>query len=230
MSARTTYDLTDGIATITMDDGKVNAVAPELSAELLAHLDQAEADDVGAVVLTGRPGRFSAGFDLRVPGDQWGEMMIAGAEVSKRLLGFPKPTVIACTGHAIAMGAFLLLAGDHRIGVTGDAKIGLNEVAIGLTLPWFGIELAKHRLNSRYYDRCTVTGPLLGVDEAVLAGFLDTLVAPEELHAAARAKATELAELKIPAHPLTKLRVRADVIAGVQRGIDAIKTKDVADW
>lgn len=229
MSERTTYDLTDGVATITMDDGKVNAVAPELSAELLGHLDQAERDDA-VVILAGRPGRFSAGFDLRVPMDQWGPMMIAGAEVSKRLLGFPRPTIVACTGHAIAMGAFLLLSADHRIGVTGDAKIGLNEVEIGLTLPWFGIELAKHRLPNQFFDRCTITGPLLSPEEALAAGFLDELVAPEELHAAARAKAMQLAGLKVPAHPLTKLRVRADVIAGVQRGIDAIKTKDVADW
>lgn len=229
MSARTGYDLTDGIATITMDDGKVNAVAPELSAELLAHFDQAERDGA-VVILTGRPGRFSAGFDLRVPGDQWGPMMMAGAEVAKRMLGFPRPVVVACTGHAIAMGGFLLLAGDHRIGVRGDAQIGLNEVKIGLTLPWFGIELAKHRLPNQHFDRCTVTGPLFGPEEAVTYGFLDELVDPGDLTTAARAKAEELAGLNEVAHANTKLRIREDVIAGVQRGIDAIATKPVTEW
>lgn len=229
MSTLTTYALADGIATITMDDGKVNAMSPDMTGELLAQLDQAEQDEA-VVILTGRPGRFSAGFDLRVPLDQWGSMLIGGAEVAKRMLAFPQPVVVACSGHAIAMGAFLLLAGDHRIGVDADAKIGLNEVAIGLTLPWFGLALAKHRLPNEFYDRCTVTGPLLAPAQAVTAGFLDELVTPEELHAAARAKATELAQLKMPAHHGTKLRVRADVLAGVQDGIDLIATREVADW
>src|SRR4051794_39742403 len=110
----TTYALDDGIATITLDDGKVNALSPAMSNAVMADLDRAEADGA-IVVLTGRATTFSAGFDLRVPGEQWPEMLIAGATLAKRLLGFPRPTIIAGNGNAIAMGAFLLLSVDLRI-------------------------------------------------------------------------------------------------------------------
>lgn len=222
MTTRSGYDLTDGIATITMDDGKVNALAPALSAELLAWFDQAERDDARAVVLTGRAGRFSAGFDLRVEREGWPEMMIGGARVALRMLTFPRPTVVACNGHAIAMGAFLLLAGDHRVGVRGDGQVALNEVAIGLTMPAFGVALARHRLAAPWFDRCTITSAALGPEDAIHAGFLDELAPAGDLAAVARQRAHGLAELDPEAHLATKLRVREQVIAGVQQGIGRI--------
>lgn len=216
------YDLTDGIATITMDDGKVNAVSPTLSAELLAAFDRAEREEARAVVLTGRPGRFSAGFDLRVELSGWPEMMIGGARVSLRMLTFPRPVVVACTGHAIAMGAFLLLAGDHRVGVGGESQIALNEVAIGLTMPVFGVELARHRLAAPWFDRCTITSAAVSPEDAIQAGFLDEIVDPAELQSVALQRAHGLAELDPKAHRETKLRVRAAVITGVEEGIGRI--------
>lgn len=216
------FALNDGIATLTMDDGKVNALSPTMTAELLAAFDRAEREAARAVVLTGRPARFSAGFDLRVERAGWPEMMIGGARVALRMLTFPRPVVVASTGHAIAMGAFLLLAGDHRIGVSGEPQIALNEVAIGLTMPAFGVALARHRLAAPWFDRCTITSAVLGPDDAVRAGFLDELVDPADLAAVASQRAHGLAELDPDAHLQTKLRVRADVIAGVQQGIGRI--------
>lgn len=218
----TTYELAEGVATISLDDGKVNALSPAMSAEIGAALDRAEGD--GAVVLlTGRESTFSAGFDLRVEPEGWREMLIAGAEVAHRLMSFPLPTVIACNGNAIAMGGFLLLAGDHRIGVEGDFRIGLNEVAIGMTIPWFGIELARHRLTPPYFDRCTVTGVFLGPTEAREAGFLDELAVPEGLMDAARARASVLVGINHDAHRATKLRVRARALEGLRDGIERIR-------
>ena len=228
MADLTTYALADGIATITMDDGKVNALSPAMLGELAAHLDQAERDDA-VVVLTGRPGRFSAGFDLRVPEAEWGEMMIAGAEVAARLLDFPRPVVAACSGHAIAMGAFLLLAVDARVGVAGDAQIGLNEVAIGMTMPAFGVALARYRLTPPYFDRCVVTSEPLSSQSARDAGFLDAVVAPEALAATAGALAEQLKGLDPAAHAATKRRVRAETLAGVQAGIARIRL-DEKPW
>lgn len=216
------YDLTDGIATITMDDGKVNAVSPTMSAELLAAFDRAEREEARAVVLTGRAGRFSAGFDLRVERSGWPEMMIGGARVALRMLAFPRPVVVACTGHAIAMGAFLLLAGDHRVGVGGESQIALNEVAIGLTMPVFGVELARHRLAAPWFDRCTITSAAVSPGDAVHAGFLDEIAPPADLASVALQRAHGLAELDPEAHLATKLRVRDQVIAGVQQGIGRI--------
>jgi enoyl-CoA hydratase len=120
------------------------------------------------------------------------------------------------------MGAFLLLSSDVRVGADGAFRIGLNEVAIGMTLPWFAIELARHRLTRPSFDRCTVTGVVLDPGEAQAAGFLDRVVAPEELRAAALDAARELAKVDANAHTATKLRVREQVLAGVRDGIDRI--------
>jgi len=217
----TTYALADGVATITLDDGKVNALSIAMLAELAGRFDEAEA--AGAVVvLSGSARLFSAGFDLRCEPERWPEMLAAGAGMAERMLSFPRPVVVACTGAAVAMGGFLLLSGDVRVGARGDYSVGLNETAIGLTMPWFGIELARHRLTAPYFDRCAVTGVLLEPQEALTAGFLDRLVEPEELGGAALAAAGELAALDAGAHAATKLRVRERVLAGVRHGIERI--------
>ena len=221
MSALATYELADGIATITMDDGKVNALSSAMIGEISAHFDQAERDEA-IVVLTGRERTLSAGFDLRTAPEGWPEMLAAGASLAEQMLSFPRPVVVACNGNAIAMGGFLLLSADHRVGARGEGRIGLNEVAIGLTLPWFGIAIAKHRLTRPYYDRCTITGVTLGPDEALAAGFLDQLVEPDDVMSTARAVATQLAGVNMHAHAATKLRIRADVLAGVRDGIERI--------
>lgn len=133
---------------ITMDDGKANALGFDMLAQLEAALDEAEAAGK-VVVIAGRRGKFSAGFDLNVMG-QGGDGMLQllrdGAAMSRRLLNFPMPVVLAVSGHALAMGALMLLSADYRVGMHGTYKIGLNEVAIGMTLPYFGIELARARL------------------------------------------------------------------------------------
>ena len=221
MTNLTSYELADGIATITMDDGKVNALSPEMLGSVAADLDRAEADEA-VVVLTGRAQTFSAGFDLRVEGERWPEMLVAGAGLAERMLSFPLPVVVACNGNAITMGGFLLLSADHRVGAEGDFRIGLNEVMIGLTVPWFGIEIARHRLARPYFDRCLATGVLLGPDEARMAGFLDQVVDPDELTAAARAAASQLIGVDQAAHSATKLRIREQAIAGVRDGIERI--------
>lgn len=215
----TGYELTGGIATITLDDGKVNALSPRLLAEIGGRLDQAEADEA-IVVLTGRERTFSAGFDLR--SDDWPTMLTAGARMAERMLSYPRPVVVGCNGNALAMGAFLLLSADYRVGAAGDFKIGLNEVAIGLTLPYFGIALARHRLTRPYYDRCAGTGAILGPEEARAAGFLDAVVAPGELGEAALVAAQQLAAVDTTAHLATKLRVRSELLAELAEGIDRI--------
>jgi enoyl-CoA hydratase len=221
------YALDDGIATITMDDGKVNALSADMLGQLLGALDQAERDE-SLVVLTGRESTFSGGFDLRCPPEGWPEMVASGARLAERILSFPRPVVAACNGNAIAMAAFVLLSCDYRVGVAGEYRIGLNEVAIGITVPWFGIEVARHRLIRPYFDRCTITGAMLGPEEALNAGFLDDLVERDDLTAAARRAAVALAGVNLDAHAATKLRVREQVLAGVRDGIARIS--DGREW
>ena len=223
MTDLTRYELRDGIATITMDDGKVNALSVPMLGAVAADLDRAEADEA-VVILTGRAATLSAGFDLR--SDDWPSMLTAGASLARRMLAFPRPVVIACNGHALAMGGFLLLSGDVRIGAAGEHRIGLNEVAIGLTLPWFGVALAEHRLAPPYDDRLTVTGAIIDPEEARLAGFLDRVVAPEEVAAVARATAEELKGINMVAHAATKVRIRHRLLADLDDGIARIGDPD----
>jgi len=229
MSELISYALSDGVATITLDDGKVNALSSAMLGAVSDGLGRAEADGA-AVVLTGRATTLSAGFDLRCPAEEWPQMLIDGARLAERMLAFPRPTVVACNGNAVAMGAFLLLSADLRIGVSGEFAIGLNEVTIGLTMPWFGLALARHRLARPAFDRCAVTGVLLDPAEAVAAGFLDRVVEPDQLTGAAAEAARGLCALDQAAHAATKLRVREQALAGVRDGIARIQSADRADW
>lgn len=226
--SRTAYELTDGIATIRLDDGKVNALSEAMLVEIAARFDQAE-EDGAVVILTGRERIFSAGFDLRTEPEGWPPMLIAGARLAERMLSFPHPVIAACNGSAIAMGSFLLLAADQRIGAEGDYKLGLNEVAIGMRLPWFAIELARHRLPRPWFDRCTVTGVMFGPHDGLSAGFLDELVGEDELRERQLEVARTLAAINFDAHHATKLRVRREVLEGVRDGIERI-SGDGREW
>jgi enoyl-CoA hydratase len=223
MSDLLTYEHDDGVARITLDDGKVNALSIAMLREFHAALDQAEAD--GAVVLIGgREGFLSAGFDLKVFRDEparLGEMLRLGADLCERLLAFPTPTMIASGGHAIAAGSFLLLATDVRIGAEGPFDIGLNEVRIGLTLPLFVVELARHRLAPAHFDQALITARMYRPEEAVDPGFLDRVVAPGDLGEAATATAADLAALNFDAHVATKLRVRGAALESLHTAIEA---------
>jgi enoyl-CoA hydratase len=222
MTSPVTYALEGPVATLTMDDGKANVMTLPMIEALHSALDRAEAD--GAVVLlTGRPRIFSGGYDLamfkRGP-DEVVRTIRAGGELVARLLGFPRPVVAACGGHAVAQGAFVLLAADVRIGAEGDFKIGLNEVAIGLTIPHYGVEVARLRLAAPWLHHATITGALYPPAQALVAGFLDRVVAHEEVLPAAREEAQRLATLDMGAHAGTKQRVRGPALAKIREGIE----------
>ncbi len=213
------------VAVIRFDDGKANAFSPTSIAALNAALDQAE-KEAKAVVIAGRPGRFSGGFDLKVMsgGDAKASlaMVRGGAELAVRVYEFPKPVVLACTGHAIAMGAVLLLSADSRIGTEGDFKIGLNEVAIGMTLPVFAIELANDRLSRRHLQRAVNLAELYSPAGAVDAGFLDRVVAADDLLAAAVREAESFAGLHGRAHHGTKRNLRGATAERIRASLEAL--------
>jgi enoyl-CoA hydratase len=211
------------IATIVMDDGKVNAISPAMLTELNAALDRAEADRA-VVVLSGRDGVFSAGFDLTVlrGGGADGPAMVRGGfELALRVLSFPLPVVIACTGHAVAMGCFLLLSGDYRIGAAGPYRLMANEVAIGLTLPRAAVEIMRQRLTPACFTRAALLAEQFAPDTAIAAGFLDRVVEPAEVASAAQDVARTVAALDLAAHADSKLRVRAAAIEAVRNGMTA---------
>jgi enoyl-CoA hydratase len=205
------YSVADGIATLTMDDGKANALSLDMSTALSRRLDQAEAE-ARAVVITGRPGVLCGGFDLRViRGDDEAalkKMRDSGFALLQRLYLHPQHVIVACTGHAVAAGAILLLVGDVRIGVEGDCKIGLNEVAIGLTLPPFALELARDRLSPAALTAAILESRLYDAAGACAAGYLDETAADGKLAGQVAARAKSLLDLEGAAFAETKRRLR----------------------
>ncbi|MGB0646427.1 MAG: crotonase/enoyl-CoA hydratase family protein [Bradymonadia bacterium] len=210
-----TYTLSDEkIAHIHLDDGKANALGPALIAEFMSSLARAE-NEAKAVCVSGRPGRFCAGFDLKImtksPMDAV-QLLTQGKDLFLRLYSLRVPLIMACTGHAIAGGALMLLCADARIGVEGEFKLGLNEVPIGMTLPRLGVELARDRLDPRKLTESVVLGKLYAPAEAREVGYLDAVVPPEYLQAAVDATCLQLAQLDSNAHHGTKMRVRGATI------------------
>ena len=188
------------VAVIRIDDGKANALSHVAIDAFNAALDSAEGD-AGAVVIVGRPGRFCAGFDLSVinAGPTETQALVRrGGELALRLYMFPRPVVVACTGHALAAGAIILMAADHRVGAQGAFKIGLNEVSIGLPLPIFLTELAQQRLSRRHLTAATMLAHIFDPDTALDAGFLDEVVAPDGVEATAIARARSFASTLNP--------------------------------
>lgn len=222
VSVPATYELDGPIARITMDDGKVNALSIEMLGALHGAFDQAERD--GAVVLLGgREGYLSAGFDLKVfaaGGEGVLEMLTLGATLYERMLSFPRPVVLACTGHAVAAGAFLTLAADARVGAEGPFQIGMNEVRIGLTLPWFAIEIARHRMHPAHFDRAVIGAAMYGPVEALEPGFLDETAPPGEVLERAVGLARGMSELNAAAHAATKLRARGRLLEALRTAIE----------
>jgi enoyl-CoA hydratase/carnithine racemase len=209
------YELQDSVAVITLDDGKANAIDLDVLGELHKALDRLDGDGARAVVIAGRPGRFSAGFNLAAMTagvETMRELVISGGRFIGRLMLLPQPVVAACTGHALAMGGLLLLAADHRVGAAGDFKIGLNEVAIGMAVPRWGVELARYRIPPSQLEWHLVLGQTESPEGAVGAGFLDRLVPAAEVVGQARQVARQLAELRTGAVSGTKLRLRQPVV------------------
>ena len=225
MASLTRYEMNGSVATISLDDGKANVLSLAMLDEINAALDQAEAEKA-AVVLAGREGRFSGGFDLGAfrsgnPADGI-KMLREGFSLSHRLLSFPTPVVVACTGHAIAMGAFLLLSADYRIGAAGDFKIQANETAIGMTLPTAAYVVTHQRLTRNHSHRALALAEVYAPDEvAIAAGWLDGVVAAHDAVPVAQAKAEELMALNMGAHAANKLKGRAETLTALRAAIDA---------
>lgn len=208
----------DQVRLITVDDGKANALSKDLIAGIRAELSAAEADDgTTAVVLAGREGRFSAGFDLSVmsTGEQAEVMDLVsdGGDLVTHLYGASVPVVAACTGHAVAAGALMLLGSDVRVGPDAPVKIGLNEVAIGMVLPGWAMTIAKERLSKRHLQRSIANAQLYDGNGAVDAGFLDMAVEPSTVVDAALAQAEALSGLHPGAYKGTVRSARGEVLA-----------------
>ncbi|AOW14983.1 hypothetical protein LPB72_13060 [Hydrogenophaga crassostreae] len=230
MTDLVSYAFADGVATLTMDDGKANAMGPAMQAALNAAFDRAEADKA-TVVLTGRPGVFSGGFDLGVfkAGDPklTFQMLTGGAQLAQRVLSYPHPVIAACSGHAVAMGLFLLQCADVRIGLEegSGAMLQANEIQIGMTLPYFALETCRERVSTPHLHLVGTASAYAG-EAAVVAGLLDEAVAPDAMAAAVQAHVARLKKAHPASFTATKQRLRANVLAAMPGAIE----KDIVDW
>jgi enoyl-CoA hydratase len=224
-AAPVTYELDGNVAVIRFDDGKANVLTHAVIESMRDLLTRAESDEARAVAIIGRPGRFSAGFDLSVMNagpEQARDLLRAGADLALRIYTFPAPVLLGATGHALAMGAILLMAADVRIGADGPFKIGLPEVEIGMPMPRFAVEFARDRLSKQHFlgavAHAVVTDPAAAVD----VNFLDRVVEPDAVEPETIAAAHELADrLRSPAFVLTRTHSRGDVAAMIQAGLDS---------
>lgn len=208
------YELKDGVATITIDDGKRNALSPEVLASIHSALDQAKRDDA-IVIITGREDVFSAGFDLKVMkqgGSRAIGMLRSGYGLPPRVLRHARPVIVACNGHSLAMGVFLMLGADYVVGTRGDYKISANEVAIGMTMPRVAAAMLRHRLQPAAYQRAVALAQYFNPEEAREAGFFDELVEASELQQRSRQLAEDYKQLDPYSHCVSKRRMRRSLV------------------
>ena len=226
MTGIVSYELADSVATIALDDGKVNVLGPAMQSAINEALDRAEADSAKAVVLAGNSRVFSGGFDLAVfqsgdPAAALG-MLSGGFELSVRTLTFPVPVIIAATGPAIAMGSFLLCSADHRVGGP-KSRCQAIEVAIGMTIPISAIEMMRMRLTPAAFQRATALASTYVGDEAIAAGWLHEIVDADQVLSRAQQVAQEAATtLNAGAHLATKLKARENALKAIRAGIDGL--------
>jgi enoyl-CoA hydratase len=222
MTDLVTYTLNGNVATIKMDDGKANVLSTDMIAQLNAAFDKAETDEA-IVILTGREGMFSGGFNLKEMQAGPKEAMLLtskGSKLARRIMAFPKPVIALSTGHSIAMGAFLLLACDYRMIADGEYKIGLNETLIGMTMHNFGIEIARYRLAKNYFNRCVINAEIFNPKGALHAGFVDRIVPAEQMPMAGPMAGQMFGQLNMTAFRGTKLRSRKAVFEILDQAIE----------
>ena len=229
MTSLVGYEMKDSVATIGLNDGKVNVLGPAMQTAINEALDRAEKDSAKAVVLAGNERVFSGGFDLTVfqSGDAQAAhgMLAGGFELAVRCLTFPVPVVMAATGPAIAMGSFLLLSGDHRVGQP-NTRCQAIEVAIGMTIPNAALEIMRFRLTPAVFHRGAALASMFTGDEAINGGWLDEIVEADRVLVRAQEAATEFAAtLHAGAHVATKLKARESALGAIRAGIDGLATE-----
>ena len=216
-----TFGVEDKVAVLRLDDGKANAVGHQFIDSMNEGLDRAE-NEASSVVILGRAGVFSAGFDLKVlsEGAEARKALVdKGAAMLLRLFRYPLPVITASSGHAIAAGALVLLAADSRLGANTESKYGLNETAIGMSLPPFGLEMAKCRISKRYQTEAIIQATLYSPEDAKKVGFIDEVVDQTALEQRAIDIAAKCAELPSQAYSQMKNDLRKDFIERIEASL-----------
>jgi enoyl-CoA hydratase len=215
------------VSIITLDDGKANVFSEEMTYAVNDCLDKVPTES-GSLIITGRPGMFSAGFDLKViaSGDilKIKAMSVSGFKLLSRIFSFPRPIVAACSGHGIALGTFLLCCCDFRIGVKGKFLLGANEMRTNMVIPTPILELIKFRVSSAHKYRAVLGAEMYPLEKAIDAGLMDVVVEPDKLMEVAMEKAKDLATMGHPSYTLTKELFIKDVAESIDHAIKELET------
>ncbi len=218
----------DDISIITLDDGKANVFSEEMTQAINDCLDQVSTEN-GSLIITGRPGMFSAGFDLKVisSGDvsKIKNMSLKGFKLLSRIFSFPRPIVAACSGHGIALGTFLLCCCDYRIGVKGDFLLGANEMKTNMVIPTPILELIKFRVAPSHKYKSILGAEMYPLEKAIDAGLMDQVVDSDKLMQVAMEKAKDLATMGHPSYTLTKALFIKDIAENIDSAIENLEIK-----
>ena len=211
------------VSIITLDDGKANVFSANMSSTINELLDDVP-DDKGSLLITGRPGLFSAGFDLKTiqGGDPKAaiEMTTAGFKLLSRIYSFPRPVIAASSGHAIALGAFVLCCADYRIGAAGNFIVQANETRNGMSIPTPILEISKSRILKNHWYRAILNAEAYSIADSIDAGYMDEVVEPEELMTKSLEVAQDLATLSHPHYKQTKDLDQKEVLERINSSID----------
>ena len=215
----------ENISVITLDDGKANVFSTKMSIDINECLDEVSKED-GCIILTGREGMFSAGFDLKTlqggDMDQIQEMTTTGFKLLSRIFSFPRPVIAACSGHGIALGTFLLCCCDYRIGIKGDFMLGANEMRTNMVIPPPILELIKFRVAQSHKYRAVLGAEMYTFENAKEAGLIDEVVDSNILMETAFNKAKDLATMGHPSYSMTKELYIAEPLKKINDGIDEL--------
>jgi enoyl-CoA hydratase len=181
-------------------------------------------DDKGSLVITGRPGIFSAGFDLKIisSGDASAvsSMIKTGFTLLARVYNFPRPVIAACSGHGVALGAFLLCCADYRIGAKGQFIVQANETRNNMSIPTPILEISKTRISKTHWYRAILNAEAYPIEKAIEPGYLDEVVEAESLMTRAMEVANDLATLGHPHYKITKDLDQKDTLKRIHDAID----------
>ena len=226
-------DREGGVRVLTLDRPPANAENEALFTDLSDALVTARTDDaVRAVVVTGAGRFFSAGLDLNVRRDEAAARAFRGLfrGTHLRLITFPKPTLAMVNGHAIAGGLVLALACDYRLGVEGNYKVGLNEVAIGASYPKVAFEIVRLRLAHARAAELMLGAALYPASEAVRLGLVEELLPPDTCMATVLRRAARLGSFPRETYAHTKAALVAEVVAHTEAETEAEEEHQAAVW
>ena len=216
------------VSIITLDDGKANVFSPEMSQQIDECLDQVATEE-GCLVITGKEGMFSGGLDLKIiqSGDieRIQEMSSKAFKLLARIFSFPRPVIAACSGHAVALGTFLLCCCDYRIGVKGEFMLGANEMRTNMVIPIPILELIKFRVSNTHKYRAVLGAEMYKLEDSISAGLIDEVVGQDLLMTTVTEKAKDLATMGHPSYSMTKELFIAEPMSKINAAMEELLKK-----